>query len=139
MKFIPIAAAIALLTFGAIAAHAQDAGQPTADTVSIFAAMRPDSNGTVAQNVMHAPAGDVMALYIGKLPKQVYTKQDDLLYIVSGYGTAAVGYPTFDVKPGTIVSVPRNTAFEITASGNQPIKALLIASPHDNPDNKRVL
>ena len=134
-----VAAALALFGLGAVAVHAQDAAQASADSNSVFAAMQPDSNGTVAQKIMHAPAGDVLALYIGRMPKQVYTKQDDLLYVVSGYGTASVGYPTFDIKPGSLVSIPRSTAFEIRATGNAPIRAILIASPSDNPDNKKVL
>lgn len=140
-KVLPIAAAAVILGVGAMAmsVQAQSMGAPAADTNSVFAAMTPDSNGTVAQKIMSAPAGDVLALEIGRLPKQVYTKQDDLLYIVSGYGTASVGYPTVDVKAGSLVSIPRNTAFEIKANGNAPIRAILIATPHDNPDNKRVL
>lgn len=140
-KVLPIAAAAVMLGAGAMAlsVQAQSMGTPAADTNSVFAAMTPDSNGTVAQKIMSAPAGDVLALEIGRLPKQVYTKQDDLLYVVSGYGTASVGYPTVDVKAGSLVSIPRNTAFEIKANGNAPIRAILIATPHDNPDNKRVL
>lgn len=141
-KVLPIAAAAVMLGVGATMAvnvQAQSMGAPAADTNSVFAAMTPDSNGTVAQKVMSAPAGDVLALEIGRLPKQVYTKQDDLLYIVSGYGTASVGYPTVNLKAGSIVSIPRNTAFEIKANGNAPIRAILIATPHDNPENKRVL
>ncbi|HET7813960.1 MAG TPA: cupin domain-containing protein [Candidatus Baltobacteraceae bacterium] len=140
-KVLPIAAAAVMLGVGAMAlsGQAQEMGTPAADTNSVFAAMTPDSNGTVAQKIMNAPAGDVLALEIGRLPKQVYTKQDDLLYVVSGYGTASIGYPTVDVKPGSLVSIPRNTAFEVKANGNAPIRAILIATPHDNPDNKRVL
>ncbi|MFN2449758.1 MAG: hypothetical protein ABR508_08195 [Candidatus Baltobacteraceae bacterium] len=137
-QLIPIAAALALFGFGALAVHAQESPS-SADSASIFAAMTPDSNGTVASKIMHASAGDVLALEIGRLPKQVYTKQDDLLYIVSGSGIASVGYPTFALKPGSVISVPRNTAFEIKSTGSGPIRAILIASPHDNPDDKRVL
>jgi mannose-6-phosphate isomerase-like protein (cupin superfamily) len=88
---------------------------------------------------MHAPAGDVLAVYIGRAPRQVYTKQDELLIVLSGHGTANVGYPSYDLQPGSVLSIARNTAFQITATGNSPIKAYLIASPHDNPNNKRVL
>lgn len=138
-QILPIAAALALFGLGAVAVHAQETGQTVSDTNAVFDAMRPDSNGTVADKITHAPAGDVLALYIGRMPKQMYSKQDDLLYIVSGFGTASVGYPTFDIKAGSVVSIPRNTAFEIRAHGNQMIKAILIASPSDNPDDKHIL
>jgi mannose-6-phosphate isomerase-like protein (cupin superfamily) len=89
--------------------------------------------------IMHAAAGDVLAVYIGRAPRQVYTKQDELLIVLSGHGTANVGYPSYDLKPGSVLSIPRNTAFQITASGRSPIKAYVIATPHDDPNNKRVL
>ncbi len=89
--------------------------------------------------IMHAPAGDVLATYIGHAPHQVYSKQDELLIVVSGHGTANVGYPSFDVKPGSVLSIPRNTAFEISATGSAPIKAYVIATPYDDPNNKRIL
>ncbi len=136
-RFLPLAAILAMLAAGSVV-QAQDRNL-TVDSDSTFRAMQADSNGTVAQKLMHAPAGDVLALYIGRLPKQVYTKQDDLLYIISGYGHASVGYPSFDVKPGSIISIPRNSAFEIQSTGAGPIKAILIATPQDNPDNKKVL
>jgi mannose-6-phosphate isomerase-like protein (cupin superfamily) len=137
-NFIPAAVAIVVLSLGAAAVHAQGNESPMADSNAAFAAIQPDSNGTTTHSVMHAPAGDVVAMYIGKLPQQVYTKQDNVLYIISGYGTASVGYPSFAIKPGSVISVPRNTAFQITATGSQPIKAIMIASPNDNPDNKKV-
>lgn len=136
-RLLPLVAALAVLSAGATV-QAQDR-QFTVDTNAAFTAMQPDSNGTVAQTLMHAPAGDVIALEIGKLPRQVYTKQDDLLYVVSGYGSASVGYPTFDIKPGSILSIPRNSAFEIKSTGAGPIRALLIATPKDDPSNKRIL
>lgn len=136
-RLIPAAAALAVLAFGG-AVQAQD-NAAMADSNAAFAALQPDSNGTVTHSVMHAPAGDVVAMYVGRLPRQVYTKQDELIYVVSGYGTAQVGYPSFDVKPGIVLSVPRNTAFQITASGSQPIKAIMIATPGDNPENKKIL
>lgn len=131
-----LAAAVAL---GAIAVQAQETATPSADSNAAFAAMTPDSNGTIGQKIMHAPAGDVIALEIGRLPKQVYSGQDDLLYVVSGFGVAAIGYPTVNIKPGMVLSIPRNTAFDIHSTGNSPIRAILIATPRDNPDNKKVL
>jgi mannose-6-phosphate isomerase-like protein (cupin superfamily) len=96
-------------------------------------------NGMVSQPVMHAPAGDVLAVYVGRAPRQVYSRQDMLFFVISGHGTANVGYPAYDLKPGSVLSIPRNTAFQITATGRAPIKAYLLASPGDNPNDKKVL
>jgi mannose-6-phosphate isomerase-like protein (cupin superfamily) len=119
------------------AGRAQEAG-PYADASSAFSQIQSNSNGTVTQPIMHAPAGDVLAVYIGRAPRQVYSKQDELLFVISGHGTANVGYPSYDLKPGSVLSIPRNTAFQITATG-APIKAYLVATPGDDPNNKRVL
>jgi mannose-6-phosphate isomerase-like protein (cupin superfamily) len=133
---LPIAAAAALAV-AAIAAGAQQS--PVVDAGTAFAQIQPDMNGTVTQPIMHAPAGDVVAEYIGRAPRQVYSNQDELLYVISGHGTAALGYPTYQLRPGSVISIPRNTAFAITAAGNQPLKAIMIASPIDDPSNKHVL
>ena len=121
-----------------LAAGAQEA--PSVVSASpAFAQIQPDMQGTVTQPVMHAPGADVIAAYVGHAPKQVYSKQDELFYVISGHGTATVGYPSYDVGPGSVISVPRNTAFEIVARGGAPIKVLLIASPGDNPQDKKIL
>jgi mannose-6-phosphate isomerase-like protein (cupin superfamily) len=81
----------------------------------------------------------VLAVYIGIAPHQVFSKQDELLYVISGHGTAQIGYPSFAVKPGSVISIPRNTAFQINATGNAPIKAILLASPRNDSNDKRIL
>ena len=126
------------LALGAGIALAQDAS-PFADSSAVFAQMPNDTRGAVEQPVMHAPAGDVLAVYIVRTAHEVYTKQDELLIVLSGHGTATVGYPSYQLKPGSVLSIRRDTAFQITSTGNAPIKAYVIATPSDDPNNKRVL
>jgi mannose-6-phosphate isomerase-like protein (cupin superfamily) len=136
----PVILALALGTAAlAFAAGRAQEASPYADASMVFSQLQADGNGTVSQPIMHAPAGDVLAVYIGRAPRQVYTKQDELLFIISGHGTANVGYPSYQLKPGSVLSIPRNTAFQITADGRAPIKAYLVASPNDDPSNKRIL
>jgi mannose-6-phosphate isomerase-like protein (cupin superfamily) len=137
-KAVTLAVAMSAVVLTYAAGRAQEA-TPLGDASAAFAQLEPDRNGTVSQPIMHAPAGDVLAVYIGRAPKQVYTKQDELLYVISGHGTASVGYPSYQLKPGSVLSLARNTAFEISSSGKAPIKAILIASPSNDPANKRVL
>jgi mannose-6-phosphate isomerase-like protein (cupin superfamily) len=137
-KAVTLAVAMSAVVLAYAAGRAQEA-TPLGDASAAFAQLEPDRNGTVSQPIMHAPAGDVLAVYIGRAPKQVYTKQDELLYVISGHGTASVGYPSYQLKPGSVLSLARNTAFEISSSGKAPIKAILIASPSNDPANKRVL
>lgn len=136
-----VTAAALLLTMAAagVAVQAQESGATVGDASTAFRQLEADRNGTVSQQIMHAPAGDVLAVYIGRAPRQVYGKQDELLYVISGHGTAALGYPSFPVKPGSVISIPRSTAFTIYATGSAPIKAILIASPHNDPGDKRIL
>lgn len=139
-KAVTAAALLLTIAAGCIAAQAQQTGGATVgDASAAFRQLEADRNGTVSQQIMHAPAGDVLAIYIGRAPRQVYGKQDELLYVISGHGTAALGYPSFPVKPGSVISIPRSTAFTISASGGAPIKAILIASPHYDPGDKRIL
>lgn len=140
MRNIVIASAmIFVVGLGALTVSAQEQASPVGDASAAFAQIRWDMQGTAMQDIMHAPAGDVIAVYVGRAPRQMYSKQDELFYVISGHGTAAVGYPVYDLKPGSVLSIPRQTAFEITSSGNAPIKAILIASPHNDPNDKQVL
>lgn len=80
-----------------------------------------------------------LAAYIVRTAHEVYSKQDELLIVLSGHGTATVGYPSYELKPGSVLSIPRNTAFQIAATGNAPLKAYVVATPYDDPNDKRVL
>ncbi len=132
------ALALSAILLACAAALAQEAS-PYADSSTSFAQLQPDMNGTVTQPIMHAPAGDVIAEYIGRTSHEMYSKQDELLIILSGHGSATVGYPSFQLKPGSVLSIPRNTAFQIMATGRAPLKVYLIATPADNPNDKHVL
>jgi len=112
---------------------------PFADSSAVFSQLHADMTGAVAAPVMHAPAGDVLAVYVGRTSRELYTNEDQLLIVISGHGNATVGYPSYTLQPGSVLSIPRDTAFQITASGKAPLKAYVIASPHDDPNNKRVL
>jgi mannose-6-phosphate isomerase-like protein (cupin superfamily) len=137
-KSVILALALAAVVLAYSAGRAQEA-LTYADSSTAFSQLQQDTNGTVMQPIMHVSAGDVLAVIIGRAPRQVFTKQDELLYVVSGHGTAMVGYPSYALKPGSVLSIARNTAFQITASGNAPIKAIMIASPNFDPNDKRVL
>ena len=138
-RLVALAAALATVALAYTMGRAQETGTPYADTNAIFGQLDADRNGTVPQQIMHTPAGDVLAMYIGKAPRQMYTKQDELIYVISGQGTANVGYPSYTLKPGSLLSIPRKTAFAITSTGSIPIKALVIASPNNDPNDKQVL
>lgn len=109
------------------------------DASAAFAQLHADMSGSVAQPVTHTAAGDVLAVYVGRTSREVYKSEDQLLIVISGHGTANVGYPTYNLQPGSVLSIPRNTAFQIQATGKAPIKAYVIASPNDDPNGKRVL
>ena len=137
-KMLVLSAVLPALALAGAVALAQDAS-PFADSSATFAQLNRNTGGVVQQQIMHAPAGDVMAAYIVRTALAMYSKQDELVIVLSGHGTADVGYPSYQVQPGSVVSIPRNTAFQIISDGKAPIKAYIIATPSDNPDNKRVL
>lgn len=137
-KLLALPAVIAALALAGAIGLAQDA-TPYADSSTVFAQLPKDTRGAVQQPIMHAPAGDVLAVYIVRTAHEIYAKQDELLIVLSGHGTAIVGYPSYQLKPGSVLSIPRNNAFQIVATGGSPIKAYVIATPHDDPNDKRVL
>src|SRR5579875_2675095 len=98
-KVLALPVALSALLLACAVGLAQDA-TPYADSSAAFAQLQQDRTGMTSQLVMHAPAGDVLAVYIGRTSKQLYTKQDELLIVLSGHGTASVGYPSYDLKPG---------------------------------------
>lgn len=127
----------ALLCAGTLAL-AQDA-TPFADSSTVFSQLQQNTNGVVSQQIMHAPAGDVLAMYVVRTARARYTKQDELLIVLSGHGTASIGYPSYELKPGSVISIPRNTAYQIVATGKAPIKAYVIATPNDDSNDRQVL
>lgn len=137
-KLLALSSIFAALGLAGAMGLAQDAGA-YADSSAVFSQLSNDTHGAVEQQIMHAPAGDVLAVHIVRTAQEAYTKQDELVIVLSGHGRATVGYPSYDLKPGSVLSIPRNTAFQITATGSAPIKAYVIATPNDNPNDKRVL
>lgn len=137
-KLLALSAALPALALAGAVAIAQDAS-PFADSSATFAQLNKDTGGIVQQQVMHAAAGDVMAAYIVRTALAMYSKQDEIVIVLSGHGSATVGYPSYQLQPGSFVSIPRNTAFQIISTGKAPIKAYIIASPSDNPNDRRVL
>jgi mannose-6-phosphate isomerase-like protein (cupin superfamily) len=136
-KTLALAAALAAAGLAYGVGRTQDAAY--ADASPAFAQLKADMTGAVAAPITHAPMGDVLAVYIGRTAHEMYANEDQLLIVISGHGTANVGYPTYQLKPGSVVSIPRDTAFQIIAQGRAPIKAYVLASPSDNPNNKKVL
>jgi mannose-6-phosphate isomerase-like protein (cupin superfamily) len=136
-KTLALAAALAAIVLAYGIGRSEDAAY--ADASAAFSQLNVDMSGAVAAPVTHAPMGDVLAVYIGRTAHEMYANEDQLLIVISGHGTANIGYPTYQLKPGSVVSIPRDTAFQIIASGREPIKAYVVASPSDNPDNKKVL
>ena len=137
-KALSATALLGALALGTLVTGAQEAPNVVSASPA-FAQLQPDMQGTVTQPLMHAAAGDVIAVYFGRAPKQVYSKQDELFYVISGHGSVTIGYPSYDIGPGSVVSIPRNTAFDVLAHGNAPVKAILVASPSDNPSDKKIL
>lgn len=137
-KLLVVPAVLSALALACAVGLAQDASN-FADSSTVFSQMHANTNGAIEQQIMHAPAGDVLAVFIGRTARQMYSKQDELLIVLSGHGTANVGYPSYQIQPGSVVSIPRNTAFQIVSNGRAPIKAYVIATPGDNPNDKRVL
>ncbi len=138
-KYLVAAAVVAAFGLGALTVKAQDQAPAAVSAGQAFSQIQPDMQGMVTQPITHSAAGDVLAAYIGHAPRQVYHKQDELIYVISGNGTAAVGYPSYPIGPGSVLSIPRSTSFEITAAGRSPIKAIVIASPQNDPSDKQIL
>lgn len=77
--------------------------------------------------IMHIPAG-------GEIGEETHNENDQVLYLVSGHGTAYLDGEAFEYETGDIVLVPAGTRHNFVAAADQPLKIITTYSPPHHPD-----
>jgi mannose-6-phosphate isomerase-like protein (cupin superfamily) len=70
-----------------------------------------------------------IAIQAGNAPKHYHAKSDEIQYIIEGTGQMWLGNERRDIKPGTLIVIPKGTAHSGTIVTSGPIKAIAIKIP----------
>ena len=62
-------------------------------------------------------------------PEHVHEKEEEIIYILSGYGAIYFDAEPEDVKPGYFVSIAPHVAHSIRNDADEPMKLVYIFSP----------
>jgi len=63
------------------------------------------------------------------IPVHLHERQEEVLFIHRGYGTATVGEAAAPVSPGTTIVVPPGTWHSVRNDGDKPLLLVWIISP----------
>ena len=66
--------------------------------------------------------------------KEIHTKEDQVLYLLSGRGVVYLNGQESEFKPGDCVLVPAGTEHNFTTTGEEPMKIITTYSPPHHPD-----
>ena len=66
--------------------------------------------------------------------KEIHTKEDQVLYLISGNGTVYLDGVETEFNPGDCVLVPAGTEHNFTTTGDEPMKIITTYSPPHHPD-----
>jgi mannose-6-phosphate isomerase-like protein (cupin superfamily) len=66
--------------------------------------------------------------------KEIHTKEDQVLYLISGNGTVYLDGVETEFNPGDCVLVPAGTEHNFTTTGDEPMKIITTYSAPHHPD-----
>jgi len=125
-------------------AHAATAPlQPqTIDTAAMTAADYPKPSATfpnlLSKTVVVAD-GMTAAVQTGNAFKHYHADANEIQIILEGSGTEWLGDHQVNIKPGSIVVIPKGTAHGGTKPDSRPFKAISIKTPPQAPDDTKLL
>lgn len=77
----------------------------------------------------------VMSVNPGEdIGKEIHTKEDQVLYLISGKGVVYLNGIETDFNPGDCVLVSAGTEHNFTTLGDEPMKIITTYSPPHHPD-----
>jgi mannose-6-phosphate isomerase-like protein (cupin superfamily) len=134
MKISPTAALVAVTAFGAGFGAARLTAPAGAQPVPIAAqVIDVDTVAVDKYKSVLNEAGANIAIQTGTVPKHYHNATDEVQYIVAGSGTEWLGGRQVDIKPGTLLVIPRGTVHggQIVASGD--LRLISIHTPTQPP------
>ena len=70
-----------------------------------------------------------LAIQAGNAPKHYHAKSDEIQYIIEGSGQIWLGDERRDIRPGSLIVIPKGTPHSGTIVTSGPIKAIAIKIP----------
>ena len=65
----------------------------------------------------------------GKAKSHMHKKLEEVYYITKGLGKITIGNDTFDIKPGDIIPIPKNTFHHLEKTSEVPVELLVVTYP----------
>jgi quercetin dioxygenase-like cupin family protein len=133
MKSLILAAAlIAAFVAGAYAQDASTAQPQVFHIADISSASIPTVvQGVKVKDLVRGPSGDVGVVEITNVARHRHNRTDELIYVISGSGTATLGTKSYEIKPGDLIVLPRGTPHDVKSAAG--IRVLGISYPKDDP------
>lgn len=118
---------------------AQPASQPQIIDVSQIssASLQQAAPGVRLKPLVSTPSGDVDVVEITNVAAHMHNKTDELIYVLSGTATAAIGGKTYTVAPGQLVVLPHGTPHSVKSTGT--LRVLGVAYPRDDPSDTQMI
>ena len=141
-------AAVALASFAlglavthlgtAVRAAAPPLQPTTIDVNALTPATLPPPSATFPQlqsKTVVVADGMTLAIQMGTALKHQHYTADEIQYVIEGTGTEALGDKTVDLKPGTLVVIPRNTTHAGLVATSGMLKFISIKTPPQDPSD----
>ena len=117
-------------------AHAESA--PLAPAMIDLMAMKHADLPTTGNPEMNAKGlvvtdNATIGIQSGNVAKHNHPKTDEIQYILEGSGAMWLGGERKDFKPGTLIVIPKGTAYGGTIVTSGPVKAIAIKIPPQGP------
>lgn len=93
--------------------------------------------GVRVKDLASTPSGDVGVVEVTNVAAHRHDNTDELIYVISGTGTAMVAGKPYNVQPGELVLLPRGTPHSLKSTGG--IRMLGIAYPRDDPKDMQMV
>ena len=146
-------AACAALSLAATLAHAQQSPAPAAAMPMAMPAAAPAGQalqpqiidlrkmtdkqigplvpniGTLRSKMLVSLPEGTVAIQSGDVPKHTHAGSVEIQYVISGHGKFWLGDKQYDVHPGDLIVIPKNTAHSGTHANNPRFKVLSIKLP----------
>jgi len=101
--------------------------------VDVLAIKDADLNGAPNADIRSKPFvvtdNATISVQMGNVGKHYHAKSDEIQYIVEGTGTMWLGDKKVDIKPGTMLIIPKNTNHAGTEATTGRFKAIAIKIP----------
>ncbi len=92
----------------------------------------------VLRNLQRTPEASYHLLRVRTaLPRRQHERADLVLMVVAGHPKLTLGSDAVSAQPGTVVEIPRGTAYAVENAGAEPAVLYGVATPALDPEDSR--